>query len=172
MTQRCVQVYTGDGKGKTTAAFGLVVRASGHGMKSYVAQFMKGQNYGELQALENDPHITIEQFGDKQCIRRDQVTEEHRVQARAGLTKAREAMLAGSYNIIVLDEINVAVWFGLLAVQDLLDLLDDRPDSVELVFTGRRAPEQLVERAHLVTEMKPVKHYYDEGLVARPGIEY
>ncbi len=172
MTPMCVQVYTGDGKGKTTAAFGLVVRASGHGMKSYVAQFMKGQSYGELRALENNPHIIIEQFGDQQCIRRDQVTEQHKMQARHGLMKVREAMLTGGYNIIVLDEINVAVWFGLLAVQDLLDLLDDRPDSVELVFTGRRAPQQLLDRAHLVTEMKPVKHYYDEGLVARAGIEY
>ena len=165
------QVYTGNGKGKTTAALGLALRASGHGMHTYIGQFMKGQHYGELDALRDHPHITIEQYGDVRCIRREEVTPEHVAQAQRGLELAREAMLSGQYDIVVLDEINVTIWFGLLTVEEVLAFLDERPEHVEVVLTGRRAPPELIERADLVTEMREVKHYYQQGVLAREGIE-
>jgi len=178
-----VQVYTGDGKGKTTAALGLALRASGYGMRTYIGQFMKGQHYGELDALRDygagasgagtspAPTITIEQYGDVRCIRREEVTSEHVAQARRGLERAREAMLSGQYDIVVLDEVNVTIWFGLLTVEEVLAFLDQRPEHVEVILTGRRAPQELIERADLVTEMREVKHYYQQGVMARKGIE-
>jgi cob(I)alamin adenosyltransferase len=166
-----VQVYTGDGKGKTTAALGLALRASGHGMRTYIGQFMKGQPYGELDALRNHSHITVEQYGDVRCIHREEVTPEHVAQARRGLERAQAAMRSGEYDIIVLDEVNVAIWFGLLTTGEVLAFLDRRPDGVEVVCTGRRAPQALIDRADLVTEMLPVKHYYEQGVTARDGIE-
>jgi len=166
-----VQVYTGDGKGKTSAALGLALRASGHGMRTYVGQFMKGQHYGELAALRDHPCITIEQYGDVRCIRREEITPEHVAQAQRGLEQAREAMLSGQYDVVVLDEVNVTIWFGLLTVEKVLAFLDQRPDHVEVVLTGRRAPQELIERADLVTEMREVKHYYQQGVMARNGIE-
>jgi cob(I)alamin adenosyltransferase len=171
LTKGYVQVYTGDGKGKTTAALGLALRASGHGMRTYVGQFMKGQCYGELDALRDHPHIIIEQYGDVRCIRREEVTPKHVTQALAGLAQAREAMLSGMYDVVVLDEVNVAIWFGLLNVEEVLALLDEKPERVEVVLTGRRAPQALIERADLVTEMREVKHYYEQGVLARDGIE-
>jgi len=167
-----VQIYTGDGKGKTTAALGLTLRASGHGLRSYVGQFMKGRPYGEIEALRDHPAITIEQYGDPRCIHRDEVTAEHVTQAHAGLERARAALLSGQYDIVVLDEVNVALWFGVLDVEEVLALLDQKPDHVEVILTGRRAPQALIERADLVTEMRPVKHYYEQGVLAREGIEW
>lgn len=166
-----VQVYTGDGKGKTTAALGLALRASGHGMRTYIGQFMKGQPYGELEALRDHPLITIEQYGDVRCIHQEEVTPEHVSQAQRGLERAREVMLSGNFDLVVLDEVNVAIWFGLLTVEEVLALLDRRPKHVEVILTGRRAPQELIERADLVTEMQAVKHYYQQGVVARKGIE-
>lgn len=166
-----VQVYTGDGKGKTTAALGLALRASGHGLHTYIGQFMKGQRYGELEALRDHPLITLEQYGDPRCIRREEVTPQHREEAHKGLLRAREVMLSGDYDLVVLDEANVAIWFGLLTAEEVLDLLDDKPEHVEVVLTGRRAPQVLIDRADLVTEMREVKHYYQQGVVARVGIE-
>jgi cob(I)alamin adenosyltransferase len=166
-----VQIYTGDGKGKTTAALGLALRASGHGMRTYVGQFMKGQPYGELDALRDHPLITVEQYGDVRCIHREEVTPDHVAQARRGLERAREAMLSGQYHIVILDEVNVTVWFGLLTAEEVLAFLDERPTCVEVILTGRRAPQELIERADLVTEMREVKHYYQQGVVARKGIE-
>lgn len=166
-----VQVYTGDGKGKTTAALGLALRASGHGMHTYIGQFMKGQHYGELDALRDHPYITVEQYGDVRCIRREEVTPEHVAQAHQGLERAREAMLSGRYDIVVLDEVNVAIWFGLLTVEEVLTFIEQKPPDVELILTGRRAPQEIIDRADLVTEMREVKHYYQQGVMARKGIE-
>lgn len=166
-----VQIYTGDGKGKTTAALGLALRAAGHGLRTYIGQFMKGQSYGELDALRDHPAITIEQYGDVRCIRREEVTPAHVEQAHRGLERARQALLSGQYDIVVLDEVNVTIWFGLLTVEEVLALVDQRPARVELVLTGRRAPQALIERADLVTEMREVKHYYQQGVEARKGIE-
>jgi len=167
-----VQIYTGDGKGKTTAALGLAVRAAGHGLRTWFGQFMKGQPSGEHAALQGNPFITFEQFGDVRCIRREEVTAEHRQAAAHGLARAREALLSGRYDIIVLDEAVVAVWFGVLSEEDLLAFLALRPPQVEVILTGRRASAALIERADLVTEMVEVKHYYVQGIPARAGIEY
>ncbi len=166
-----VQVYTGDGKGKTTAALGLALRASGHGFHTYIGQFMKGQHYGEIDALQDSPFITLVQYGDPKCIRREEVTAEHVMHAQKGLERARQAMASDDYDLIVLDEVNVSIWFGLLTVEDVLSFLDDKPPRVEVILTGRRAPQALVERADLVTEMREVKHYYQQGVGARVGIE-
>jgi len=169
--KKFVHLYTGNGKGKTTAAIGLAVRAAGHGLKTYIGQFMKGQLYGELTALKNHPLIFIEQYGDPVCIRKEDVTQMHIDQALIGLKKVSEAMLSGQYDILVMDEVNVTVWFGLLEVEDVLDILDQRPDNMEVILTGRNADEKLIQAADLVTEMKEVKHYYTQGVLARDGIE-
>jgi len=166
-----IHVYTGNGKGKTTAALGLAVRASGYGMKTYIGQFMKGRHYGELTALHDHPCITIEQYGDVECVHREEITKKHVDQAQQGLKKVREIMLSNQYDIIILDEINVAVWFDLISTRQVLELLDRRPKHVEIVMTGRRAPKALVEIADVVSEIKEIKHYYQRGIIARTGIE-
>ncbi len=166
-----VQIYTGDGKGKTTAAFGLALRASGHGMKSYIGQFMKGQKYGEVEMLAGNPLVAVEQYGDPHCFRKEEVTEKHRRMARAGLARAGDAMRPGNYGLVVLDEINTAIWFGLLSLGMVTEFIREKPSHVELVLTGRKAPEELIRMADLVTEMSEVKHYYQQGVLARDGIE-
>ena len=167
-----VQVYTGEGKGKTTAAFGLALRAAGHGKRTFIGQFMKGQPYGEVAALARHPQITVEQFGSPGCIRRDEVTKGHLTDARRGLARATAALASGDYDLVVLDELDVAVVFGLLSDSDCARLIETRPAQVELVITGRSAPQAILERADLVTEMREIKHYYRRGVVARAGIEF
>jgi cob(I)alamin adenosyltransferase len=166
-----IHIYTGDGKGKTTAAIGLAIRAAGYGMKTYIGQFMKGQHYGELTALRDHPCITIEQYGDVECVHREEITQKHIDQAQQGLEQARKAMHSHQYDIIILDEINVAVWFDLILTEDVLELLNDRPENVEVILTGRRAPEAFLEMADLVSDVKEIKHYYNRGVKARTGIE-
>ncbi|MDP2914758.1 MAG: cob(I)yrinic acid a,c-diamide adenosyltransferase [Candidatus Aminicenantes bacterium] len=168
-----VQVYTGNGKGKTTAALGLAMRAAGHGFKTYIGQFMKGQRYGELVSIKKlSPWIALEQFGRKGFLHVTENPEEEDVRRAArGLRRCLKAMLSGAYQIIVLDEINVALHFKLLTENDVLSFLDQKPDGVEIVLTGRYAPVSIIRRADLVTEMKETKHYYRKGLAARAGIE-
>jgi cob(I)alamin adenosyltransferase len=168
-----VQIYTGDGKGKTTAALGLALRAAGHGFRTYIGQFMKGQSYGELDSVARlAPYVTIEQFGRKSFLHiKDHPPQAEIRRARRGLQRCRAAMLSGRYRIIVLDEVLVAIFFKLLAEADIHAFLDEKPDDVEIVLTGRRAPASLIRRADLVTEMKARKHYYDKGISARQGIE-
>ncbi len=167
-----IHIYTGIGKGKTTAALGLALRGAGHGLRSFIGQFMKGQEYGELTALKDHPFITIEQFSDEHCLlRKADVTEKHIKQANDGLQRCIKAMTGGEFDLVVMDEVNVAVWFGLLKEEQVLNCLALRPDSVEVVLTGRYAPQSFIERADLVTEMRCVKHYYDAGVAARDGIE-
>jgi cob(I)alamin adenosyltransferase len=168
-----IQVYTGNGKGKTTAALGLALRAAGHGLRTYIGQFLKGQNYGELvSAGKLAPLITIAQFGRKGFVHVTENPDEEDIRrARIGLEKCRRAMLSGNFAIIVLDEINVALHFCLVKEKDVHDFLDQRPDGVEVVLTGRYAPASLIKRADLVTEMKDKKHYYARGVRARRGIE-
>ena len=168
-----VQVYTGNGKGKTTAALGLALRAAGHGHKTYIGQFLKGQSYGELVAAKKlSPLITIEQFGRKGFyhVTKDPDQEDF-LRARGGLKKCRKAVHSGKFRIVVLDEVNVAVFFKLLEEKDILDFIDHKPEGVELILTGRFAPDSFIERADLVTEMKEVKHYFKDGVKAREGIE-
>jgi cob(I)alamin adenosyltransferase len=168
-----VQVYTGNGKGKTTAALGLALRAAGCGLRSYIGQFLKGQVYGELAAVRKlKPYITIEQFGRKGFVHVTGNPDEEDIRrARAGLEKCRRAMLSGQFAIVVLDEINVALHFRLLGEDDVHGLLDQRPAGVEVVLTGRYAPPSLLKRADLVTEMRDKKHYFTRGVRARVGIE-
>jgi cob(I)alamin adenosyltransferase len=166
-----IHIYTGDGKGKTTAAIGLAIRAAGYGMKTYIGQFMKGQHYGELTALRDHPCITIEQYGDTGCVHREEITQKHMDQAQQGLNQARKAMHSHRYDIIILDEINVAVWFDLIKAEEVLELLRERPKNVEFILTGRHAPEAFLEMADLISEVKEIKHYYNRGVKARTGIE-
>lgn len=166
-----VQVYTGNGKGKTTAAFGLALRAAGHGLRTYIGQFMKGQVYGELQSLQDHPLVEVEQYGDAVCIRREDVTAEHVARAQHGMKRARDKMCRGDFDIVVLDEVNVSIWFGLLSVDEVLQFLKQRPPGVEVVLTGRYAPEEILAEADLVTEMQERKHYFARGVLARDGIE-
>lgn len=169
-----VQVYTGNCKGKTTAALGLAFRAMGKGLKTYVGQFMKGQEYAELKSAEMvSPYITIEQYGKKGFIRlTDPPAEEDVKMATAGMEKVRKAMFSGEYDIIILDEINTSAYFKLVPVEDILELIKIKPDGIELVLTGGpKAPAEVIEAANLVTEMVEIKHYYQEGVPAREGIE-
>ncbi len=168
-----VQLFTGDGKGKTSAAIGSVVRALGHGMKVYIAFFMKGDYpYGERQILSKLPGVTLEGFGSRDFVDPNNVRVEDREGAEKALAAAREAMLSGDYDLVVLDEVNVAVAFGLIAVDDVLKLINDKPQKVELILTGRRADTKLVQAADLVTECLKIKHPYDMGVAARGGIEF
>jgi cob(I)alamin adenosyltransferase len=172
MKKGYVQVYTGDGKGKTTAALGLAMRAAGAGLKVYVAQFVKGMDYAELHscAAMRD-RITVRQYGTQQFVREQREADAEQL-ARTGLRETREILLSGAYEVVILDEANVATFYELFDVEDLLDVIHAKPDHVELVITGRNADARIIERADLVTEMREIKHYYVRGITARPGIEY
>jgi cob(I)alamin adenosyltransferase len=171
MMKGYVQVYTGDGKGKTTAALGLAMRAAGAGLKVYIAQFVKGMKYAELITLEKlSELITVKQYG-RDCFIKNSPEEADVRVAREGLKDVREIMISGKYQVIILDEANIATFYNLFTVEDLLDLVREKPEGVELVITGRRADPRIIEAADLVTEMKEVKHYYNEGVQARDGIE-
>ena len=166
------QVYTGDGKGKTTAALGLALRAAGAGLRVYIGEFMKAGETSEHASLRR-LGITVEQFGSgKGLLIRREADADDRACAREGLKKVRRAMTGGAYDLVIADEINVAMACALLEEADLLALADARPEGVELVFTGRGATEAIIDRADLVTEMRAVRHYFrDKGLTARTGIE-
>ncbi len=169
--QGYVQVYTGDGKGKTTAALGLALRAAGAGWRVLFAQFAKGMASSELAAIELlSCSITVRQFGRACGVDREpgQVDADGTEQ---GFMECKEAAASGEYKLVILDEANVAVAFGLLRLNDLVQLIDCKPRSVELVITGRWAHQRVIERADLVTEMQEIKHYYRQGVLARTGIE-
>ncbi|RZB29873.1 MAG: cob(I)alamin adenosyltransferase [Desulfobacteraceae bacterium Eth-SRB1] len=166
-----VQIYTGDGKGKTTAALGLSIRAAGAGLKVYIGQFIKSGEYSEINALKRfSDFITIEQFGRGCFIKGKPVSEDIKL-ARKGLEKVKEVMSSGDYNIIILDEANVALQCKLFEVQDLLKIIAAKPEDIELVITGRYADPEIIEKSDLVTEMKEIKHYFQKGIQARLGIE-
>jgi cob(I)alamin adenosyltransferase len=168
-----VQVYTGNCKGKTTAALGLALRGAGHGLKTHIGQFMKGQDYGELEAAKMmAPYLTIEQYGRPGWVHvEDPAAKEDVELARKGLERSKKVMGSGEYDIIVLDEINTAYSFHLITLEDMMEFILAKPEGVELVFTGRYAPQELITEADLVTEMTEVKHYFNEGVQARDGIE-
>jgi cob(I)alamin adenosyltransferase len=168
-----IQIYTGEGKGKTTAALGLALRASGHGLRVEFIQFMKGwPGYGELKGVERLPTVAIHPFGRSGWVHPGQPEPEDYRRANEALAYAREALMGGQADIIVLDEINVALDYGLLDLEDVVAVLDEKPPAVELILTGRNAHPELVRRADLVTEMRKVKHPYDRGLNGRRGIEF
>jgi len=168
-----IQIYTGDGKGKTTAALGLALRAAGRGYRTYFGQFLKARPSGERTAAKKlGGLITFALFGRPGLLRMKGRPDPEDVQrAERGLSLCRKAMLSGKYDLVVLDEVNVAVYFGLLKLADVLALCGEKPASVELVLTGRRAPAALIRRAGLVTEMREIKHYFAAGVPARRGIE-
>ncbi len=168
-----VQIYTGNGKGKTTAAFGLALRAAGAGMKTLIVQLMKDYPYSELESLRRlQPLIELERFGnDGFVLRKHPPRKEDLDAARQALARGRQAMLSRRYALVIFDEICVAIYFGLLSVQDVLTLIDEKPAPVELVLTGRYCPEEVIAGADLVTEMREVKHYYQQGVLARKGFD-
>ena len=165
-----VQIYTGNGKGKTTAALGLAMRASGAGINVYICQFIKGGAYSEIKAFKKIKNITIEQCG-RGCFIRRNPTKKDIEYAKKGLASARKNILSKKYGLVVLDEINIALDLGLLKVNEIMSLFKDKPLEVEMVLTGRYAPKTLIKYADLVTEMKEIKHPYQKGLKARKGIE-
>jgi cob(I)alamin adenosyltransferase len=168
---RYIHVYTGDGKGKTTAALGLTLRAVGAGWRVLFTQFLKHGEFSEIKALKKfGDQVTIRQYGSGRFIRGEPSREEIET-ARTGLSEIMQVMEEGKYDLIVLDEINVAVHFGLIPVESVINLLERRPQDVELVLTGRWAPKEIIERADLVTEARMIKHYLSKGVKAREGIE-
>lgn len=168
-----IQVYTGDCKGKTTAALGLALRAVGRELMVIMIQFMKGGGpYGEhLAAAKLAPYLTIIPTGREGWVNRDNPDPEDIRLAREALDLARTSLASGAYDLVILDEINGAVAFGLLSVADVLELMARKPENVEMVLTGRNADERIIAAADLVTEMREIKHYYKNGVPARVGIE-
>lgn len=173
LTKGTVQVYTGNGKGKTTSALGLALRACGHGLKVLMIQFMKGStDYGEVMISDKVPGFTLVQSGLPTFVEKGNPSEEDLRLAREGLGLAVKAVEEAGCDILILDEINVAVDYGLVSVKDVLDLIRRKPPTMEVILTGRYAPDEFLEVADLVTEMKEVKHHYASGLQMREGIEY
>lgn len=167
------QVYTGDGKGKTTAAFGQALRAAGHGWKVLIIQFMKGDpSYGEVKAAQRLESLEVIQTGLPTFVEKGNPSPQDLAEAHRGLEEARRALGSGKYRMIVLDEMNVAVDYGLVRVEDALGLIDSCPEGVELVFTGRAARPEFIERADLVSEVKEIKHPMQQGYVNRVGIDH
>jgi len=168
-----VQVYTGNGKGKTSAALGAILRALGHGLKVCIIFFMKGKYpYGEFSTLSKLPNVDVASFGLRCFTDPNYIKPEEIEQANLALAAAREAMLSGRYNLVVLDEVNVAVDHKLLELDEVVRLIEDRPRNVDLILTGRYADTKVIEMADLVTEMVKLKHPYEKGIKARKGIEF
>lgn len=173
-----IQVYTGDGKGKTTASLGLTMRALGRGWNVLIVLFTKGgDNYGELysfRSLSPDlmKHLTIVQAGLNRIVYANNMTESDQLEITNGWEVAKKAAQSGKYQLIVLDEANIAIELGLIELEDMKEFLKNKPPEMEIVLTGRHAHPEIIEMAHLVSEIKPVKHYWDVGVPARKGIEY
>ncbi len=166
-----IHVYTGDGKGKTTAALGLAVRAAGAGLKVFFAQFLKSGNYSEHEALKRfSDVIEVRQYG-RGCFIRGEPQKEDIESATKGILEVKDVISSGKYDVVILDEANIAIYYGLIKLDQLIEILRNRPPHVEVVITGRNADPKLIEEADLVTEMREIKHYYKKGVLARTGIE-
>lgn len=168
--ESCVHVYTGNGKGKTTAAFGLTLRAAAAGKKVYVAQFVKGMHYSELDLVPKLPGVQLKQYG-RGCFIYNEPAPEDVQAARDGLAEVAGLLAAGAFDVVVLDEANIALYYKLFSFDELWSAVAARAPHVEVIITGRYAPPELIEKADLVTEMVEVKHYYSRGVEARTGIE-
>ena len=166
-----IQLYTGDGKGKTTAAIGLAIRAAGAGKSVFIAQFVKGMYYAELDILKMIPSIRLKQYGRK-CFIKDEPAPEDIRAARRGMKEVDAMVKNNECDLLILDEITIALFYELIPVEHVVDLLRNKPVAMEIVLTGRSASPELVKFADLVTEMKEIKHYYRQGVEARAGIEY
>jgi len=172
MQHGLVQLYTGAGKGKTTAALGLALRALGAGLKIYLGQFIKKGDYSEIKALRRfRANILVRQYGRGGFIRGAPVPADI-LSAQKGLRDLNRAMAGGKYDLVIADEIICAVNAGLISAKDVLGLIDKKPSSVELVLTGRNAPARIIKRSDLVTEMRKIRHPFDKGINGRKGIEY
>jgi len=168
-----VQVYTGDGKGKTSAAFGAALRAVGRGLRVYVIQFIKGGfDYGELYSIKSLPNLKLTAFGRGRFITESKPPKEDVQLARKAFELAQKVVNSGEYDMIVLDEINVALHLKMISVNEVIQLIKNKPKHVELILTGRNAPARIIEAADLVTEMKEIKHPYADGVPPRKGIEF
>ena len=172
MIKGLIQVYTGDGKGKTTAALGLALRAAGRNMKVLIVQFMKKWDYGELHSIKLIPNIALETFGTKEFIYKDKAKKIDYEEAEKAFSFGVKGMQSGNYDIVIFDELNMALYYELLDLKKVIQKIKGKPDNVEVVITGRRAPEEIIEIADLVSEMKEIKHPYQKGIEARRGIEY
>lgn len=171
MSKGYIQVYTGNGKGKTTAALGLAIRAIGAGKKAFIGQFVKGMHYSELDAIKTHlNNIEIKQYG-LDCFIVNKPEEKDIIAAKNGLDEMKNIILSGKFDVIIMDELNIALYYKLFDVKEVLDILKRKPAHVEIVITGRYAPEPIIDIADLVTEMKEIKHYYQQGVQARKGIE-
>lgn len=167
-----IMVYTGNGKGKTTAALGQAIRALGHGFRVFMIHFMKGREYGEFNALQKMGGLRIIRAGRDFFVDRDNPDAIDIKMAREGLVVAREALLGNEYDMIVLDEINVAMDFNLITVDEVLEMLKHKTENVDVILTGRNAPPEIIDIADLVSDIKEVKHPYGYGIKMRKGIEY
>lgn len=168
-----VQIFTGDGKGKTSAALGVAMRASGHGLRVHITFFMKGDYpYGEQTVLALLPGTTVARFGQREFVDPANVKPEEEEQARQALENARRAVFSGEYDLVIMDEINVAAAWKLIDVDEVIQLIRQKPDNVELILTGRYADKSIIEMADLVTEMTEIKHPYRTGILSRKGIDY
>jgi cob(I)alamin adenosyltransferase len=168
-----VQVYTGNGKGKTSAAFGLALRAVGRGLKVYIVQFIKGGfDYGELYIVDKLPNLTLKAFGRGEFITATPAQKEDVKLAEQALQLAKQIVDSGQYDVVILDEINVALNLKLIGLEEILKLVKNKPKHMELVLTGRDAPSQVIDAADYVTEMREVKHPFSKGCQSRRGIEY
>ncbi|MBS7620783.1 cob(I)yrinic acid a,c-diamide adenosyltransferase [Candidatus Bathyarchaeota archaeon] len=168
-----VQVYTGNGKGKTSAAFGLALRAVGRGLKVYIIQFIKGGfDYGELYVVNRLPNLTLKAFGKGKFVTQQPPSKEDVKLAEEAFKLAEEIIKSGEYDLVILDEINVALNLKLISLEKVLELIKSKPKHVELVLTGRYAPKEIIDVADLVTEMREVKHPFKRGCQAREGIEF
>jgi cob(I)alamin adenosyltransferase len=169
-----VSVFTGQGKGKTTAAAGIAVRAAGHGLKVFFCFFLKGimYDYGEMKSFKALPNITVESYGIEGWAKKDEAKVKDKEQAALALKACRQAMFNGKYNVIIMDEVNIATYLNLLEVEEVLELIEEKPAGVELILTGNFADPRLVKKADLVSEILATKHPYNEGVKARQGIDY
>ena len=170
MEKGYIHVYTGNGKGKTTAALGVAIRKICVGDKVFFGQFIKGMKYSETCLEKKLDGILFRQYGEDCFIDKDP-TDEDKLRARAGLLDCKKIINSGDYQLVVLDEIFIAIYFNLLKVEDVLEIIKGKPENLEIILTGRYCPEEIIELADLVTEMREIKHYYSSGVLSRKGID-
>ncbi len=166
-----IHLYTGNGKGKTSAAIGLAIRAAGAGKKVFIGQFVKGMPYSELNAFKLHNNITIKQYG-RACFIEKEPSEEDIFAAQNALKDMAIIIAENKYDMLILDEVTIALYYKLFSIEAILTLIKSKPVEMELILTGRKAPAELYDVADLITEMKEIKHYYNDGVEAREGIEY
>ena len=170
---RLVEIFTGNGRGKTSAAIGVVLRALGHGLRVHIVFFMKGSYpYGEQAILDQLPNVSFSRYGADHLLSPEDLNDNQREQGRLALESARAATFSGQYDLVVLDEVNIASAWGLVEVDEVVKLIKDKPDGVALILTGRYADQRLIDMADLVTEMVEVKHPYTRGILSREGFDY